>query len=236
MHKKITIFFITLIIISIIYIYYKYDLTSYLSLASLKLQKHNITLWYNEYPWRFVILFTLLYIFSIIITLPLGYFLLCAIAGFLFKFYFALLLVLIPNVIGTLVTFFSARFLFREYFETKFKKFFIIVNKKLAEEGEIYLFFIRLIPIIPVFVTNVVMGLTKMKWYHYCIISQLGMLPELILCIYIGKELDTINNIHEIFSIKNLIFIICLVISVIISYYIYKKIKSHNTNHTISKN
>jgi uncharacterized membrane protein YdjX (TVP38/TMEM64 family) len=74
------------------------------------------------------------------------------------------------------------------------------VNAGVEREGPFYLFTLRLIPVFPFFVINLVMGLTKMKLPTFYWVSQTGMLPGTIVYVNAGRELAKIESLQGILS------------------------------------
>ena len=79
------------------------------------------------------------------------------------------------------------------------------INKGIENEGGFYLFTIRLIPIIPFFVVNLVMGLTKLKTSVFALVSQIGMLPATVIYVNAGHQIAGIDTVGEILSLPIII-------------------------------
>lgn len=95
----------------------------------------------------------------------------------LFGFWNSLLLVSFASAIGATLAFLSSRYLLRDWIQTKFGDKLATINKGVEKDGAFYLFSLRLIPVFPFFLINLLMGLTPMSVSRYYITSQIGMLP-----------------------------------------------------------
>jgi uncharacterized membrane protein YdjX (TVP38/TMEM64 family) len=92
------------------------------------------------------------------------------------------------STMGATVALLFSRYLFRDSIERRFGDRLITFNKALEREGILYLLTLRLIPAVPFFVINLVMGLTKMPVWTYWWVSQLGMLPGTCVYVFMGSR------------------------------------------------
>jgi uncharacterized membrane protein YdjX (TVP38/TMEM64 family) len=205
--KKTKLLFITVIFILISAIFY-FDLTSYLSLNTLKEQRDIIGLYYSSYPLLFISIFMTIYTLATALSLP-GAIILTLSGGALFGPFTGTVIVLISATIGASFAFLSARFLFRESLEKTFKSNLEKFNKGLNSGAFSYILFLRLVPLFPFFLVNLVLGLTRVPIRTYIIASFLGMLPGTFVFANAGSQLSNINSIGEILS-GNVIVAFCL--------------------------
>jgi uncharacterized membrane protein YdjX (TVP38/TMEM64 family) len=126
---------------------------------------------------------------------PLG-----IVGGALFGFWTATLVVSFASTIGATLACFVSRFLLRDWVQSKFSDKIAKVNEGIEKEGAFYLFTLRLIPIFPFWMINLVMGLTKMPLSRFYWVSQIGMLPGTMVYVNAGKELAKIESVKGIFS------------------------------------
>ena len=109
--------------------------------------------------------------------------------GAMFGFWTGFVVVSFASTIGATLACFVARFLLRDWVQNKFGEKLTAINRGIEKEGAFYLFSLRLVPIFPFFVINLVMGLTTMKLLTFYWVSQLGMLPGSMVFVNVGKEL-----------------------------------------------
>ena len=110
------------------------------------------------------------------------------------------LLVFIAAPIGATIAFLVSRYLFRDYVQRRFADKLAVINKGIDEEGAFYLFTLRLVPLFPFFVINIVMGLTTIKALTFFLVSQIGMLAGTIVYVNAGTQLAKIEALKDILS------------------------------------
>lgn len=123
-------------------------------------------------------------------------------AGAVFGFISGFLIVSFASSIGATLAFLVARFLLQDTIKNKFGDKMHTINQGIAREGAFYLFTLRLIPVIPFFVINLVFGLTRMKTWTFYWVSQLGMLAGTVVYINAGTQLASIESPKDILSAK----------------------------------
>jgi uncharacterized membrane protein YdjX (TVP38/TMEM64 family) len=117
--------------------------------------------------------------------------------GWYFGFWRGLVLVSFASTAGATVAFFLSRYFFRDTIQKRFGDRLTAFNKALEREGAFYLFTLRLIPAIPFFVINVVMGLTPIRPRTYWWVSQVGMLPGTAVFVYAGSTVPNLTTLAE---------------------------------------
>lgn len=125
--------------------------------------------------------------------------------GWFFGFWPAVVIVSFGSSIGATIAFLFSRFLFRDFFQGLFGDRLEKFNASLQRDGAIYLFTLRLIPAVPYFVINVVMGLTPIKTWTFYWVSQLGMLAGTMVFVYAGSTVGTLEEIEQK-GVKGLIY------------------------------
>ncbi|GAB7227026.1 TVP38/TMEM64 family protein [Vibrio rotiferianus] len=118
----------------------------------------------------------------------------------LFGFWTSLLLVSFASTIGATIAFLSSRYLLREWVQGKFGNKLGAINEGVEKDGSFYLFSLRLIPVFPFFLINLLMGLTPMTIARFYLTSQVGMLPGTAVYLNAGTQLATIDSLSGIVS------------------------------------
>ena len=166
LNKKILIFiFIALVFI----VGFNYD--EVLSFNLIKQKYGDIQLLINDRYLFYYLLFFLGYIVVTALALPISL-LKTLLAGALFGLLPGVILTSFASTIGSTLCFLISRYLFKDIFQKKYKKYLVKVNLGIKEEGLLYLLFLRLSPIFPFFLINLTFGLTQMKWTNFYWISQ----------------------------------------------------------------
>jgi len=115
--------------------------------------------------------------------------------GWLFGFWRAVIVVSFASTLGATIAFLLSRYLLRDSFQSKFGDRLQRFNEALDREGAFYLFTLRLIPAVPFFVINVVMGLTRIPLVTYWWVSQLGMLAGTCVYVYAGSAVPDLKTL-----------------------------------------
>lgn len=149
----------------------------------------------------------------------------------LFGFWTSLLLVSFASTIGATLAFLSSRFLLKEWVQHKFGDKLRAVNQGIERDGAFYLFSLRLIPVFPFFLINLLMGLTPISVSRYYVISQLGMLPGTAVYLNAGTQLSQIESLSGIISPSVLASFALLGLFPIIVKWLMAKLRSPQTHN-----
>jgi len=179
--------------------FYFFDLMAYLSLDVLKANRDNLLAFTEEHYLPAVILFILIYITQTAFSLP-GATIMTLTGGFLFGSVWAAVYVNIGATTGATLAFLSARYLFRDWVEQKFGEQLAVFQKGFAQNAFNYLLTLRLIPLFPFFLVNLLSGLTRMKAGTYVTATALGIIPGSVAYTFAGRQLGTINSLGELAS------------------------------------
>ena len=190
-----------LIIAALIAVFFLLDLDSYFSLANLQSQHGALTSYVAEQPLKAAGLYLLVYVAMAGLSLP-GASLVTLLGGALFGVLWGTVLVSFASTIGASIAFLFARYVFRASIDDRFGAKLKTLNDGIEKEGAFYLFTVRLIPVIPYFVVNLLMGLTHIRLWVFFIVSQLGMLPATLVYVNAGTQLGKLNNLSDILSVK----------------------------------
>ena len=180
-------FIVAFIVAGLIGAFFAFDGQQYLSFEFFQ----NL---YQNNQQEALIIFFAVYVFSTALSLP-GAAILTLIAGALFGLQTGVILVSFASTIGATLAFLISRTLLRDWVQKKFGSYLKTINQGIEREGSFYLFTIRLIPFIPFFVVNLVMGLTPIRTLTFFFISQLGMLAGTIVYVNAGAELGKVDSL-----------------------------------------
>jgi len=176
-----------------------FDLTQYLSLDVLKEQQQQLNSLFAENPVSTFAIYFAIYVISTALSLP-GATVLTLGAGAIFGFGWGLLLASFAASLGAFLSFLSARFILRDWVQAKFGERLDAINRGIERDGAFYLLSLRLVPLFPFFVINLVMGLTPIKAWTYYWVSQVGMLLGAAVYINAGTQLAQINSLGDVVS------------------------------------
>ncbi len=186
-------------VIALIFLFRYFDLGRYLSLSYIKASRDRLLGVYLEHRFLTLFLYMLIYMLVTALSLP-GAAVLTLAGGGLFGLITGTVVVSFASTIGATLACLVSRFLLRDWVQNHFGDKLVTINDGIQKEGAFYLFTMRLIPIFPFFVINLVMGLTKMPLTTFFWVSQVGMLPGTVVYVNAGKELAKINSLGGILS------------------------------------
>lgn len=224
---------ILLIIAVLIFTVKKFGLQEYLSIDYLKANIDQFKNYYGQNPIQTISLFMGIYILTTALSIP-GATVLTLGAGALFGLGTGLVIVSFASTIGATLAFLASRFILRDYVQEKFGDRLKSINDGIEREGAFYLFTLRLVPLFPFFVINLVMGLTPIKTLTYFFISQVGMLLGTAVYVNAGVQLGEITQVKDILSLQLLLSFTALgllpligkkIISIIKARKVYKNYK-----------
>ena len=200
MNKKIInkIIIIT-VLIGLVVAFKVFNLGDYLTLAYIKASQHRFEILYNEHQFLVIAGYMLMYILVTSLSLP-GAAVMTLAGGALFGLLTGTVVVSFASTIGATLACFVSRFILRDWVQGKFGDKLKTVNEGIEKEGAFYLFTLRLIPVFPFWLINLVMGLTKMPLKNFYLVSQIGMLPGTMVYVNAGKELARIESLSGILS------------------------------------
>ena len=186
-----------------------FDIGQYLSFETIKEQHEKLILLIESNFIFYFILFFLIYIIVTAFALPFAA-IKTVLAGALFGLIPGVILTSFASSIGSTLCFLMSRFVLRDFVQNKYSRYLDKINKGIKEDGIYYLFFLRLSPIFPFFIINLVFGLTKMKTMTFYIISQIGMLIGTVVFVNAGVQLSKISSMSDILSFNLILSFILL--------------------------
>ncbi len=175
------------------------DLGSYLQFDTLKQRVGELRAWYADNPALAGLLYFVMYVAVTALSVP-GAAVMTLAGGALFGFWYALLLVSFASSIGATLAFLVSRLLLRDWVQGKFGRQLRAFNAGFAKDGAFYLFSLRLVPIFPFFVINLLMGLLPIRTWRYYWVSQLGMFPATAAYVNAGTRLGELDSAAGIIS------------------------------------
>jgi uncharacterized membrane protein YdjX (TVP38/TMEM64 family) len=183
----------------IVLLFIIFDLDRFLTLEYIKDSQARFQEIYASHRFGVISTYILIYIVVTALSLP-GAVILTLAGGALFGLVTGTIAVSIASTIGATLACFVSRFILRQWVQDRFGDKLKAINDGVEKEGGFYLFTVRLIPVFPFFVINLLMGLTSMPLKTFFWVSQLGMLPGTIVFVNAGKELGKIESAAGILS------------------------------------
>jgi len=175
------------------------ELGRYLSFDQLKASQASFAQLHAEQPFTVAAVYFLIYVLATALSIP-GAVIITLAGGAIFGLWQGLLIVSFASTVGATLAFLASRFLLRDWVEARFGQRLADINAGVNREGGFYLFTLRLIPVVPFFLINLLMGLTRMKVWTYYWVSQIGMLAGTAVYVNAGTQLAQLDSVKGILS------------------------------------
>jgi uncharacterized membrane protein YdjX (TVP38/TMEM64 family) len=209
--------------VAVIASYFIFDLGQYCSVAYIKEKQASFELFYSNNKLLSVVLYVILYIFVIALSIPVAN-IMVVLASAIAGPPLALILSSFAGAFGALFSFLITRYLFKDYFQRKFSNKLDVINKCIHKDGTLYLFALRVNPLFPFFLVNILIGLTPMRAATFYWVSQIGMLPDTLILVFLGQELSKINSLQEVMTPAIIISLIALGLFPLLAKWVMSKI------------
>jgi pyruvate/2-oxoglutarate dehydrogenase complex dihydrolipoamide dehydrogenase (E3) component/uncharacterized membrane protein YdjX (TVP38/TMEM64 family) len=191
--------FLLLALVAGVVLFFALGLQRYLSLEYLKSAQGGFAALYAERPLAVIGSYFLIYVAVAALSLP-GAAIMTLAGGAIFGLWVGTLVVSFASSIGATLAMLAARYVLRDSIKARFAKRVAEIDRGVERDGAFYLFTLRLVPALPFFVVNLVMGLTAMKARSFYLVSQVGMLAGTLVYVNAGTQLAQINSLKGILS------------------------------------
>jgi uncharacterized membrane protein YdjX (TVP38/TMEM64 family) len=186
-------------IIALVVLFFVLDLNRFLSLEYIKSQQEMLIAYYRENTVTTIGIYMVIYVIVTALSLP-GAAVMTLAGGALFGLLTGTVVVSFASTIGATLAFLVSRFLLKDWVQARFKDKLQAINKGIEKEGAFYLFTLRLVPVFPFFIINLVMGLTPITTIRFYLVSQIGMLAGTLVYVNAGTQLGQIDSLQGILS------------------------------------
>lgn len=176
-----------------------FRLGDYLTLSHLKASREEFAVLYEGHPGAVIASYMAVYVLVTALSLP-GAAIMTLAGGALFGLWVGTLTVSFASSIGATLACLVSRFILHDWVQARFGDKLSTINDGIEREGAFYLFTLRLVPVFPFWLINLVAGMTKMPVRTFYWVSQIGMLPATVVYVNAGKELAKIGSLSDILS------------------------------------
>ena len=183
----------------VVLLYRQFDLGLLLTLESLKNSRDLLVDAYQSQPLVTVAAFFAVYVLAAALSIP-GATVLTLAAGAMFDLWVGLLVVSFASSLGALLAFLAARYLLRDFVQVRFGKALGPINEGVKKDGAMYLLTLRLVPVFPFWLINLLMGLSPIGAGRFYLVSQIGMLAGTVVYVNAGTQLAGIASARDILS------------------------------------
>ncbi|MDP3191538.1 FAD-dependent oxidoreductase, partial [Rhodoferax sp.] len=187
------------LVLALVLAFFAFDLNQVLTLEGLKAGLAQIRTLRTESPVMVALVYFAGYVLVTALSLP-GAVIMTLAGGALFGLAGGTLIVSFASSIGATLAFLASRFLLRDLVQARFGNRLKAINEGMAKDGPMYLFTLRLVPLFPFFLVNLLMGLTPIRTVSYYWVSQLGMLAGTLVYVNAGTQLAQITSLSGILS------------------------------------
>lgn len=218
-----------LLFAAVILFFYLSGLGDYLTLGYLKSGISGFLDYYKSHKLLVTAAYSAVYVLFTAFALP-GAVVLTLAGGAVFGVLSGTIVVSLSSTIGATIAFAGARYMFRDWIEKRYGGNLAKFSKGVAENGFNYLLFLRLVPIFPFFIINLVMGLTRIDLKTYVLASWIGMLPGTFVFVYAGAQLSGIDSVRSVMSGRVLLAFLMLGILALLPLFYKKMRRGENRN------
>ncbi|CAG0967237.1 dihydrolipoamide dehydrogenase [Burkholderiales bacterium] len=175
------------------------DLPALLTLEGLKAGLTHFQEWRATSPWTVTLGYFALYVLVTALSVP-GAVVMTLAGGALFGLMWGTVLISFASTLGATLAFWTSRYLLHDFVQRRWGNKLTAINQGVARDGAFYLFTLRLVPIFPFFLINLLMGLVPMRAFTFFWVSQVGMLAGTVVYVNAGTQLAKIDSLSGILS------------------------------------
>ena len=226
--------FVVLILLALFFAIRHFGLQEYLSFAYLKSNADRLREVVESSSLQYSILFFVGYVLVTALSIP-GAAVMTLAGGALFGFVQGVLLVSFASTIGATLAFLMSRFFLREWVEKRFGAKLQSIQEGIRKDGALYLFSLRLVPVFPFFLVNLVMGLSSIKTWTFYWVSQLGMVAGTAVYVNAGTQISQLETLRGIVSPQILVAFAALGLLPLISKWILSFLRNRKVYSKYSR-
>lgn len=190
---------VLVVVLGLIGAFFALDLDRFFTLDYLQGSREKLLTEVHAQPVLASLLFFAGYVLVCALSLP-GAAVMTLAAGAVFGVVWGVLLVSFASSVGATMAFLIARTLLRDWVRRRFAKQVEVVDRGIERDGNFYLFTIRMVPVFPFFLVNVVMALTGIRVLPFYLVSQVGMLAGTIVYVFAGTQLAEVHSLGDVLS------------------------------------
>ena len=188
-----------LVVLGAVVLFVWADLGRFLNLQALKEAQGQLEALRSQHPLGLAAAYFAVYVAATALSVP-GATVITLAGGALFGLWWGVLIVSFASTLGATLAFLASRFLLRDAVQARFGQRLAEIERGIERDGAFYLLSLRLIPVVPFFLINLLMGLTRMRAGTFYAVSQIGMLPGTLVYVNAGTQLATIGSLRDVLS------------------------------------
>ncbi len=200
---------IGVLVIAGIIVLHASGLFTFLSFEELKQHSAYLQLYVERHYLISLCIFMAIYAVAVATSMPAA-FLFAVAGGFLFGTLSGALFSTLASTAGSVLAFWSVRYFIGAFFQQKYGHYLSAFNRAVAHYGAQFLVFIHFVTIVPLFLLNIVAGLTTISTWTFAWTTFLGLVPGIVVFAFAGSQLQNLNSAHDIFSLKIILAFVAL--------------------------
>lgn len=214
---------LVLVLVGAVVAFFATGQQQHLKLQTLQADRHLLDTWWTMYPWRLALGYFAVFVLVVALSLP-AMTLMTLAAGAIFGVVVGSVLVSFGSAIGATLAMLAARFVFKDVVRRRFPRRLHRVDAGIERDGAFYLLSIRLVPIFPFFLVNLLMGVTHIRTRTYCWVTQLGMLAGTIVYVNAGAHIASATTLKGLISVPLIVSLALLALLPWASRWLIKRI------------
>jgi len=179
--------------------FFAFDLSHYFTLEFAQSQRQSFIAYYQQHQILTIMVYMLIYVAVTAMSLP-GATIMTLLGGGVFGLMTGTVVISFASSIGATIAFLMSRYVLRDSIQSKFGDKLKTINEGMQKDGAFYLFTLRLVPIFPFFLINLLMGISSIRTARFYWVSQIGMLPGTIVYVNAGDQLASLTSVSGILS------------------------------------
>lgn len=187
------------LVASLVAAFFYFDLSQYASLDYLKSVHQQVVEHVRGNPLSSSLIYFAGYVLVTGLSLP-GAAVMTLAGGAVFGLVWGFVLVSFASSLGASIAMLISRTLLRDWVQSRYGAQLLSINEGLRKDGVFYLFGLRMVPLFPFFVINLVMGLTPLSLWRFYWVSQLGMLAGTVVFVFAGTQLAEVQSLSDVLS------------------------------------
>ena len=190
---------LALLVVAALAAFFLSNLGDWLTLEMLKARRGELAALLGVRPFAFMAAYFILYVTFAALSIP-GAAVMTIAGGAVFGLVRGVVLVSFASVLGATIAFLGSRYLFRDLVRDRFGRQLEAIDRGLERDGILFLLSLRLNPVVPYFLVNLTMGLTRLPAWKFALVSQIGMLPGTFVYVNAGTQIAHIRSASDIAS------------------------------------
>jgi uncharacterized membrane protein YdjX (TVP38/TMEM64 family) len=177
-----------------LFLYFR--LYRYLSFENLKLHRMILINWAHQHFFQAISSFMAIYTLTVAISVP-GAAFLTLVAGFLFGPLAGTIAVILSATLGAFIIFLAVDLALREWVIQKTAKWNRSMENGFQDNAFSYLLFLRLVPLFPFWLVNIIPALLGVSKYTFVSATILGIIPGAFVYVMMGNGLGHVLDLRD---------------------------------------